>query len=431
MYVRRDYSRNYYGGGSPRRSRILFILVFMAAIVGFVALVYARFDQFQVAALSWIGLPPVPTNLPGEDAVEGLQKMADGDLRGAELDLRRAVQQRPDNVDYLYEYGRVLMELDRTDDAVAIADQAIAAAPADVRGYALKAMALRWTSPAEAVPIALAAEGIDPNFPPIYAAKAIAYTQIGRYSLAIEAAEKGLEIDDKSADVHRAFAWPLVLVGRYGEAVEHLEIATSLQPNLPSTWFELANEYKSRLNQHRDALDIYDYMINNLTLSNDDLAKANLRICETLANMPEADFDKAETYCSRALQIKPDYGPAFRERGRMQYNRRNYEGAIESFETCAELEANFTDASKDLECWGLRGLAHYWMADCTAAWDLLNEAVSIARNKGLVVEEEGGLLGQINIGLYNVTERCPGYDNQPTPTPVPPTVVPPTPIGSL
>lgn len=428
MYVRRDFSRSYYGG-PRRRSRIPFILAFMMALVGFVVLVYARFDQFQVAALNWIGLPPVPTNLPGEYALEGLQKVAVGNLNGAELDLRRAVQQRPDNVDYLYEYGRVLMELDRTDDAVAIADQAIVAAPNDVRGYALKALALRWSSPAEAIQIAIAAENIDPNFPPIYAAKAIAYTEIGRYSLAIEAAEDGLKVDEQSADVHRAYAWPLVWVDRAAEAVEHLEIATALQPNLPGAWFELANEYKSRLNQHKQALDIYEYMLNNLELSNDDLAKVNLRICETLASKENADFDKAETYCSQALQIKPDYGAAYRERGRMQYNRRNYEGSIESFEICAELEADFSDVNKDLECWGLRGLAHYWMDECPTAWDLLNEAVVIAKNKGLPDTE--GLLVNINIGLYNITQRCPSYSNIPTPTAVPPTVIPPTPIGGL
>lgn len=428
MYVRRDFSRTYYGN-TRRRSRIPFILAFMAAIVGSVTLIYARFDQFQVVALNAVGMAPAPTNLPSEYAISGLEKFVDGDLNGAELDLRRAMQQRPENVDYLYEYGRVLLEMDRTDDVVRIADQAIAAAPNDVRGYALKAMALRWTSSGEAIQLALVAESLDPNFATTYAAQAIAYTQIGRYSLALEAADKGLSVDDKNADVHRAYAWPLVLVGRAQEAVEHLEMATSLQPNLPGAWFELANEYKNRLKQPDDAIDIYDYMINNLNLSNDDLAKANLRICETLANKDEADFDKAEIYCRIALDLKPDYGAAYRERGRMQYNRRNYEGAIESFETCAELEAGFSDTSKDLECWGLRGLAHYWMDNCTVAWDLLNEAVGIARNQGLPDTE--GLLVNINIGIYNITQRCPEYDNLPTPTAVPPTLIPPTPIGSL
>jgi tetratricopeptide (TPR) repeat protein len=426
MYVRRDLSRSLYRPG--RRSRLPLVLAWMVALVGLIALVYARFDDLQAATLQMTGFGPAPTAFPSDYALSGMEKFASGDLRGAADDLRRAVEQRPDNVDYLYEYGRVLIEIDRTADAVAVADQAIAADPNDVRGYALKALALRWTSSAEAVQVALAGQKIDPNFAPLYAALTVAYTQIGRFNLALEAADRGLELDDKSPDVHRAIAYPLVLVGRAAEAIEHLEMVTMISPQLPGPWFELAAEYKSpRFNQNQYAIDLYEYMINTLDLNDEDLAKANLRICETIAGDDRAKFDLAERYCRRALEILPDYGSAYRELGRMQYNRRNYEGSIQSFETCAGFQEGFEPARKDIECWALRGLAHYWMNECEDAWNVLSDALTLSGQQGRADE----IAVQINTGLYNVTQRCVGYDNLPTPTPIPPTPIPPTPIGGL
>src|SRR5690606_25505184 len=122
-----------------------------------------------------------------------------------------------------------------------------------------------------------------------------------------------------------------------------------------------------------------------------------------------------------------DYGPAKRELGRMQYQRRNYEGAIATFRECASLEANFEDDDKDLECWMLRGLAHYWMNECDEAWTLLSEALRLGEIQG----QAPNIIENINIGLYNITQKCGDYRNLPTPTPVPPTPIPPTPIGGL
>lgn len=425
MYVRRDYARSYYH--KRRRSRVPMILLFGLLIVGLLVVVYWRFDQFQLMTLNAVGMAPPATQFPADYATDGVEKFVQGDLLGAEAALRRATQLRPDSVDYLYEYGRVLLELGRTTDAALIGDQAISAAPNDPRGYAIKANALRYDDPSTA--IITANQGIerDPNFAPLYAAQTTAYTLIGRYTQALEAADKGVKIDPNSVEVRRAIAFPLVLVNRAAEAVEHLEMATAITPNLTGPYFELASEYKNRLQQPAKAIAIYEYIINELDPSIDDLAKAYLRICETRAGVDEAEFNVAERFCRRALEVKPDYGPAKRELGRMQYQRRNYEGAIATFRECASLEANFEDDDKDLECWMLRGLAHYWMNECDDAWTLLSEALRLGEIQG----QAPNIIENINIGLYNITQKCGDYRNLPTPTPVPPTPIPPTPIGGL
>jgi tetratricopeptide (TPR) repeat protein len=299
-------------------------------------------------------------------------------------------------------------------------DRAIKANPNDARGYALKANAMVWSDPGNAVPIAIQARNLDPNFGEAYAAMAIGYTLLGRYSLALENGQTGLRVDPDNPDVYRAYVWPLIYTGHYDQVVQVLETAISLNPNLTGPYFQLAAEYKDHLSQPEMAAAIYDHII-QMNVSPDDNAKANLRICETFNAAARAQFELAEPYCLEAIEIKPDYGSAYRELGRMRYKRRNYEGAIEAFETCVALGAT------DIECWGLRGLALYWMGRCDEAWDVLNQAAVRARQQ----DEGQGTVDDIDTGLYNITQKCDGYRDVPTPTVVQPTAIPPTPIGGL
>jgi hypothetical protein len=41
------------------------------------------------------------------------------------------------------------------------------------------------------------------------------------------------------------------------------------------------------------------------------------------------------------------------------------------------------------------------------------------------------VVDNIELGLYNITQKCTGYANLPTPTPPPPTPIPLTPIGGF
>lgn len=424
MRVRRDYSRPLF---STRRRSSSFrgIFVLMVLILGIVFVVSWRFDDLQSALLSSINIAAESTPMPVEYATEGANAFVRGDLEGARLAFSRAIAQAPDNIDYLYEYGKVLIELDETNEAVAIADRIIQVNPNEVRGHALRANALKWSDPATAIQDALRAIDINPNYSPVHAALAVSYANIQRYQQAIDSGAKAIELDARDADAYRANAWPLILVGRWEEAIENLETAVSINPNLTGPYFQLAFEYKHRADDPAMAIAIYQHIIDNMNPSPADAAKAYLRICETYANVENAEFDRAEPFCRQAIEIDPSYGSAYRELGRMQYNRRNYEGAIESFETCASLQSDQT--FKDIECWSLRGLAHYWMAQCDDAWNVLSTALDIADVQG----EQQGTIDTINTGIYNVTQKCTDYIGLPTPTPILPTAIPPTPIGGI
>ncbi len=105
----------------------------------------------------------------------------------------------------------------------------------------------------------------------------------------------------------------------------------------------------------------------------------------------------------------------------MQYNQRNYEGAIDSFEQCVSY------GGEDIECYYLRGLAHYLLGECEQGWDILNDALPRARD----IPDNENLVRNIRIGLDNITRDCPDFLGRTLPTPIPPTPIPPTPIGGF
>lgn len=421
MLIRRQDPRTYMmmrQRRGPLRSILLAATILM---VGIYLWAQDNPSQVEVMVLTALNRPPEPTPFAARWGEQAANAFANGDLVGALDAYERAIAQRPNDVAYLYEYGKVLIEADRSADASAVGDRAIAADPNDVRGYALKANAIAYSDPTNSIIFALQGEEINPNFAPLHAAQAIANTQIFRFSQALQKGELAIELDPMDATAYRAYSWPLIFVGRSGEAIEMLETAISINPRLPGPYFQLAFEYKSRLNQPRMAIAIYQRILNELNPSPSDAAKANLRICETYSTAENAEFDNAQIYCERAIEILPDYAPAWRELGRMQYLRRNYEGSIDTFEYCVEL------GGTDVACWMYRGLAHYWLAQCDDAWRVLNEAMEIATRQG----QPTSLTDQIQQGINNTKENCVDYRDVVPPTVPPPTLIPPTPIGGL
>ena len=250
----------------------------------------------------------------------------------------------------------------------------------------------------------------NPNFAPLHAALAIAYTNIGRYADGLQRGNRAIELDPLDSFAHRAFSIPLIYTGRNSQAIEALEKAVAINPNLTGPYFELAAQYRA-IDFQEMAVGIYQRILELEPNS----AKAYLRICETYAEVGE--FLEGSKYCETSLEINSEYASAWRMLGQLQYNRRNYEGSIESFNNCVKY------GSTEIECYYIRGLAHYILGECDKAWEVLQDALDIA------VQDQ--IIDIINIGLGNVRVNCSGYENVTLPTPIPPSPIPPTPIGGI
>lgn len=414
-HIQRNYNKPFFG---RRRGSNLFALILGVLIGGFVAISTIWFDEMQLQALDAVGMAPTATPYASQHANWGAELYAQGDIEGAAREFELAIQQQPNNIDYLYEYGNILITLvdldilgdDGTQEASQIGDRIIDLAQDDPRGYAIKGRTMQWGDPASAITVALTGLEADPEFAPLHGILAVAYANIGRFQEGLIRGELATRLDPMDATVHRAYSIPLIYVGRSSDAIEQLERAVAINPNLTAPYFELAAQYRA-IDFPEMAVSIY-WRIIDIDPENE---RAYLRLCETYSSVGQ--FRQAQGFCETALEFNPNYGSAYRELGRMQYNRRNYEGAIESFETCVSL------GTEDIECYYLRGLAHYFLAQCDAAWDVLQQALNRV--------EEGSIRDNILIGMENVTVNCPAYQGRALPTAIPPTAIPPTPIGGF
>lgn len=421
MQIKRDYSQPFFSSRRRRRSSGRSILVLLAIIAATLFISITQFDRLQLAALDVVGMAPTATPFASTLATEGAALFQQGKLAEAANYFAQASAQQPNNLDYLYEYGKLLIELDRAAEVVtppsegvpSLADRAIALNPRDPRGYALKTKALVWTGdPAAAIPVGVAGLEQAPGFAPLLAALARAYTLIGRYQQGLDYGFNAVERDPMDADAHRSYAFSLIWVGERELAIEQLEEAISINPNLTAPYFELALQYLAS-DQDNFAIATYERILSIEPRNK----RAFLRLCEAYAKVGQND--RAQGYCEDALDVDPNYAQAWRQVGIARYTRRNYEGAIEAFQKCVD------NGSTEIQCWYLRGLANYYLGNCDSAWNILQESLPMAES----LPDGASIIASIREGLRLTTVSCPTYAGRPLPTEQPPTPIPPTPIG--
>jgi tetratricopeptide (TPR) repeat protein len=426
MQIKRDYSQPFFSTRRRRRTTGSRFLFFYGLLIGgLLVVVYTQFDRLQLVALDAIGLAPTATPFASELATRGAEAFLRGDVNAAATAFEQAHAQQPQNLDYIYEYGKMLIELNRADEVLepranlegmSLADWAIDLNPRDPRGYTLKTKALVWEGQAaDAIPIGVSGLEQSTGFAPLYAALGRAYTSIGRYQQGLTYGEEAVRLDPLDIDAHRSYAYSLIWVGARDEAIRQLEDAIAINPNLTASYFELAAQYLAS-NQDEMAIATYERIL-ALEPRNE---RAYLRLCESYNKVGQND--RAQGYCEDALNINPEYAPAWMRVGMARYTRRNYEGAIEAFNNCV----TFGDSeTPQIECWYLRGLAHYYLGQCDQAWTILTESLPMAE----ALPDNDLLIANIREGLRLTTVSCASYAGRPLPTDIPPTPIPPTPIG--
>ena len=435
MQIKRDYSQPFFSGRRRRHGIWRWLLLYVIVIGGFLFFVDSNFSTLQLMALDAVGQAPPPTPYASDLANEGMADFTAGDLQGARDLFQRAVMQQPQNVDYLYEYGHILIEMGSEDEslfpeAIQIGEQAIQANPNDPRGYAIKARAMDLSGDsANAVPVGQAGLQVDRNFAPLYTALSGAYRSIDRYDVALQSAETAIEKDPLDPDARRVYALALIWVGRRAEALDQLEQAVGLNPNLAAPYFELASMYRAMaVNDPNGGQQYYELAIatyEQILAMQPENAKGYLRLCEAYTQVGE--HKRAQGYCEDALNLNPDYAEAWRALGQAEYPQRNYEGAINSFEHCVALESSRPIADQEIECYYLRGLSHYYLGHCQQAWDILTD--SLNRVRATSDDPNNPVLVNTANGLQLITENCTGFSGRALPTAIPPTAIPPTPIG--
>lgn len=390
MYVRRN-SRNRFFRDRNRKPSILrrFLIVLVVILIAG-GIAFWQQELVLSTAMDMFEPDMTATPLPGQLAQEAQDLFWDGDLEGSAEIWEEVITMRPDSVDYLYEYGMILIDLDNgrnntAERAEEFAMDIIAIDSSDPRAYALRARSLVWTdNPGLAMTVARAGLDISPTFAPLYAA--LSRAQIGDGNLR-EGQENGIQaIEYAPGDVRSywAYASSLFFSGARDEAIFEYERTISVNPAFVPPYFELATLYLAS-NRDQEAIDVYTRIL-GVQPSN---ARALLRQCQAYRKVGQ--FNQARGLCEDSVVSAPDYVPALFQLGQIQYSNSEFPLADEMFQTCVDLDDD------NLECTYYLGLTQYYLAqaeytgicvpgrltslDCEASqicqvgWNLLQEAL--------------------------------------------------------
>ncbi len=386
MKIRRDYSRPFFRQPKRHPLRNMIIAAALGLLLGLAILWQWDALAGMVAGLS--RTPPTATPSPNELARRAAENFQAGEFATAEPLLAQAAAERPNNIGYLYEHGRVLIELGRTQAAEALGDAITDIDARDARGFSLKAAALTWAGqPTAAIPVALSGLEANPRFTPLYAVLARAYVDAQRWADGLEAGERGLSINPDDAEVVRAYAYALQSVGSYDDAERYLQRALELRPSYLPIHFELAGLYLAR-DEDQSAIDLYNRIL-SLDARN---SRAMLRLC--LAYRKVGEFARALGFCEDSVANQPADAEAQFQLGLLHYRARQFEQSADAFAACLQHDEGFYD----LSCRYRLGLSHYYLGDCTLGWSLLRESLDLARE----VEADATTVSNILQGLSDI-----------------------------
>ncbi len=403
MHIKRDYPQPFFGSRRRKRNYGRMLFIFSLFVGASLLFVYIQFDALRGIALDVVGLAPTTTPRPADVATEALDLYLAGDIEGAAELFAQAVQMRPDDVNYLYEYGQILVELDDYEQANRLADSIIDFAPRDVRGFTLKTRALVWSGDeSSAIPIGLTGLEMNPDFAPLHAALSRAYTGIGSWREGLDYGASAVELNPFDANAHRSYAYALSIVGENEEAIYELEQSIALQPNLTAPYFELAAQYLA-LDMDDEAIDVYGRVL-SLEPRN---AKALLRQCQAYSKVGQ--FDRAVGFCEDSIAADPSYSAAYFQLGMLRYNRRDFTSSLEAFQNCVTYDES------NVECNYRLGLSYYYLGNCEFSWRILQDSLITAQSRIQPGSEQGEVVANIRQGLIAVSNDCPGYSAPPMP----------------
>lgn len=424
MQIRRDRSNLRFGKQGRRGNSGWLFGLWLLAMTGIVFLMI-YFQDAQSAAMQFINGTSTPTQSAVSLAVQASGAFQQGNVASSVELYRQATAMEPDNLDIQFEFVRALMYrsfagrnfLPLQGEALQIAQEIVDRHPRDARAQAMYTLALTLNSRSEeAIAAGIRAVELAPQWAEAHAYLSMAYQDQRRYNASIESAERAVELDPNSVDAKRALALSLAYVGEFDLAIQTYEEAIRISPRLDALYFEMAIYYTVKDN-YAAAIAAFDQVLAN-DPSN---VKAYTRKCEIY--FQQREDARAQESCEQALLLDNTYPEAWRQLGMVQYTRRNYEGAIESFSKCAEIQEglNVPLAEREIECWYLRGLSHFLLDECDKAVPLFEEVLTMTPNE---VAERFTYQGLESCAA--VDER---FDMDIVPTPIPPTEVPPEPIG--
>ncbi len=300
-----------------------------------------------------------PTRSPSSFIMEGQTHFVAGDMNRAVEAYKKAVALAPGSADILSEltriqvYSSTLLTNDsdkwkRMQEALASADQAIAADSENSMAHAVRAFTLDWMASsalagidapkylAEAETEVIRALQLDNQNPLGYAYYAEILTDQQKQVQAQEQIRQALALDPNLMDVHRVNAYVLETLGEYEQAIAEYEEAAKSAPNLTFLYIQIGityrfigsttvneevrnNLYEQALNEFQKAVNIDEQLGINDPIP-------YLAIGKTYTQMGQ--FFVAARNVRKAVEFDPSNPDTYASLGIVYFKSRNFESAI-------------------------------------------------------------------------------------------------------
>lgn len=297
---------------------------------------------------------PVPTRTAQSWAMEAQTQFYAGNLSKAIDAYQAALNLEPSNAEMWAELARIqtyyttqlttdALKRAQLEDALASADQAVAADDFNSNAHASRAFVLDWFSNpnlsgaasdsylTQAEQEAVRAIQLDSRNALALAYYAEILNDQQKWTQATQYIAQALERDSSLMDVHRVNAGIQETLANYGEAINEYKRATEITPNLTFLYLSIGINYR-QLQQYERALEYFA----KATSINEQLGVNDptpyLAIGKTYSQIGE--FFIAARNVRKALQFNPTNPDVYGSLGIIYFKSRNYEGAIEALK-CA------------------------------------------------------------------------------------------------
>jgi tetratricopeptide (TPR) repeat protein len=376
MYLDPSLQRRRRRKTSPRRVIVLLLLILAGLIV------LSRREEITPV------FEPTPIPTPGAfvfgQQALGLYKA--GDVRGAIDYYRQAIRLEPDDAAYRIPLSRLLILTGDPTGALEEAEKAVELAPTSARALAVLCQAQDWNGLiTQAIETCRSAIELDPAYAEAHAYLAEAYADnilSGDYSVgwpvAVDEAEKAVDLDPQSVDAYRNLGYVWHVQGYYELSNDYYYKALELHPGLSYLYVKIAVNHRALISYHASRAEwaaaeaSYQAAIDTLEQAiavDPQSAEAYDELGWLYYNNEQAAL--AESKLEEAVEVDPTFAMAWSHLGFTRYRRRNYEGAEEAFKQAVELGYERVDTYYTL------GWVLYYRARCEEAIPFFNQALAI------------------------------------------------------
>ena len=190
-----------------------------------------------------------------------------------------------------------------------------------------------------------------------------------RYKEALICCDKALLKEPRSAKVHSNKGVALLFLNEREKAINEFEASIDSDPKLATPYMNLAGILMQQ-SKFDDAIKLLKLVVG---LNEDKQIDALVLWGQCLAL--QSDNDGAIEKYKKAIELRPDCGPAYFRWGLIQKNEGNYENAIVKFQKATEYEHPFK-----LDSYGMWGACLEKLGEHHAAIDMYRKIIKIAPN---------------------------------------------------